>query len=63
MWYIYFLEISLSNRFGDADDFEATHPFLFVIQDDRNGITLFAGILNNPLEGNPEINEILLQNV
>lgn len=59
IWCMYFLEINLTNRFGDdTDDFEATHPFIFLIQDDKSGITLFAGILNNPLEGNPEINEI-----
>ncbi|XP_018578721.1 serine protease inhibitor 27A-like isoform X2 [Anoplophora glabripennis] len=52
-------EISISDRFGGTDEFEASHPFAFFIQDDKSGTVQFAGILNNPLE-ELEANEVLL---
>ncbi|KAJ8957705.1 hypothetical protein NQ318_017600 [Aromia moschata] len=44
-------EINIGNKIGETDAvFDATHPFLFFIEEQSNGNILFAGKLENPLD-------------
>ncbi|XP_017772391.1 PREDICTED: uncharacterized protein LOC108559574 [Nicrophorus vespilloides] len=46
--------IQIANKFGDAQiDFNATHPFLFFIEDQTTHTILFVGKVENPLDSNP----------
>ncbi|KAJ8961974.1 hypothetical protein NQ314_005754 [Rhamnusium bicolor] len=49
-------DINFSSRFADEETvFEATHPFLFFIEESSTGSIMFAGKLKNPSEiSNPE---------
>lgn len=46
--------VNIGNKIGEAEAFfEATHPFLFFIEEESTGSILFAGKLENPLEEEP----------
>ncbi|CAH1112898.1 unnamed protein product [Psylliodes chrysocephalus] len=45
-------ELTIGNKFGEQiTTFEATHPFMFFIEEEINGIVLFVGKVENPLGG------------
>lgn len=47
-------EVQVGNKFGDVEGvFNATHPFLFFIEEQTQGSIVFIGKLENPLEANP----------
>lgn len=52
---IFFAAVNIGNKIGDVEAyFEATHPFLFFIEEETTGSILFAGKLENPLEEDPQ---------
>lgn len=43
--------INIGNKFGESETvFEATHPFLFYIEEESSGTILFVGKVDNPLD-------------
>jgi hypothetical protein len=48
-----FSEVQVGNKFGVVDYvFNATHPFLFFLEEQTKGTILFVGKVENPLETN-----------
>lgn len=46
-----FSDIQLTNKFGEAENtFNASHPFLFIVEEHSTGAILFMGKVQNPLE-------------
>ncbi|RZC35848.1 serpin B6, partial [Asbolus verrucosus] len=46
-------EVQVGNKFGEVDYvFNATHPFLFFLEEQTSGTILFVGRVENPLESN-----------
>lgn len=44
-------DVQLTNKFGEADSFfNATHPFVFFVEELSTGTILFIGKMVNPLE-------------
>lgn len=57
--YFFFVEVIIGNKIGVPDVvFNATHPFLFFIQDDTTGTILFLGKVENPLYQELDIGKI-----
>lgn len=51
-----YVDITIGNKFGDADNvFNASHPFMFFIEEQTNGTILFVGKIENPLEIHSEL--------
>lgn len=46
--------MQLGNKLGETTNmFNATHPFMFFIEEHNSGTILFAGKIENPLEIDP----------
>lgn len=46
--------MQLGNKFGNVENFfNATHPFLFFVEEQTTGSIIFVGKLENPLETQP----------
>ena len=51
--YVFLVEVQVGNKFGEVDYvFNATHPFMFFLEEQTTGTILFVGKVENPLDSN-----------